>query len=87
MARREPPAGMRPNIASMDLLRTGARALAGGARRGNPGLAGLGTALLVLGWMRRRRRPKREILFARTLQPGEALRIRLLGRDQEAESE
>gem|GEM_PF-1520701 len=82
-----PPAHVGPNIAAMDLLRTGARALAGGARRGNPGLAGLGTALLLLGWMRRRRRPNRELLFARTLRPREALRIRLLGRDQEPEAE
>jgi len=69
----------------MHLLRTGARTLAGGARRGNPGLAGLGTALLIYGWMRRRRRPKREILYARTLRPGEALRIRALTRDQDPE--
>jgi len=69
----------------MDPLRTGARALAGGARRGNPGLAGLGTALLIYGWLRRRRRPKREILYARTLRPGDALRIRALARDQDPE--
>ncbi len=69
----------------MDLLRNGARALAGGARRGNPGLAGWGTALLIYGWMRRRRRPKREILYARTLRPGEALRIRALAPDQDPE--
>jgi hypothetical protein len=69
----------------VNLLRTGARALAGGARRGNPGLAGLGTALLIVGWMRRRRRPKREILYARALRPGEGLRIRALTRDQDPE--
>jgi hypothetical protein len=70
----------------VDLLRFGARTLAGGARRGNPGLAGLGTALLVLGWMRRRRRPGRDLLYARTLRPGEALRIRMLGPDEEPET-
>lgn len=70
----------------MDLLRTGARTLAGGARRGNPGLAGLGTALLLVGWLRRRRGPQRRLLYARTLRPGEALRIRLVdpGEDTEA---
>ena len=62
----------------MNLLRAGARTLAGGARRGNPGLAGLGTALLVVGWMRRRRGPRRRLLYARTLRPGDALRIRLI---------
>jgi hypothetical protein len=67
----------------VNLLRTGARALAGGARRGNAGLAGLGTALLIVGWMRRSRRPKREILYARTLRPGEGLRIRALTDDQD----
>ena len=67
----------------MKLLRTGTRALAGGARRGNAGLAGLGTALLVIGWMRRRRRPQREMLYARTLRPGEGLRIRALGSDED----
>lgn len=70
----------------MDLIRNGARFLAGGARRGNPGLAGLGTALLLYGWMRRRRRPRRELLYARTLRPGEALRIRALTRDQDPET-
>jgi hypothetical protein len=69
----------------VNLLRTGARTLAGGARRGNPGLAGLGTALLIVGWMRRRRRPKREILYSRTLRPGEGLRIRALTGDQDPE--
>jgi len=50
-------------------------------------LAGLGTALLVIGWLRRRRRPRREVLFSRTLRPGDALRIRLLGTDEEPEAE
>jgi hypothetical protein len=66
----------------VNLIRSGARALAGGARRGSPGLAGLGTALVILGWMRRHRRPRRELLFARTLRPGDAWRIRLLPDDE-----
>jgi len=70
----------------VDLIRRGAHTLAGGARRGNPGLAGLGTALLVLGWFRRRRRPRRELLFARNLRPGETWRIRVLGDGDEPEA-
>ncbi|MBM3695030.1 MAG: hypothetical protein FJW79_03735 [Actinobacteria bacterium] len=69
----------------MDLIRSGARALAGGARRGNPGVAALGTALLLVGWMRRRRGPRRRLLYARTLRPGEALRIRLVGDEGSAD--
>jgi len=67
----------------MNLFRPGWLALAAGARRANPLAAGLGTALLVVGLLRRRRAPARRLLFARTLRPGEALRVRLLGSDEE----
>jgi hypothetical protein len=68
----------------MRLIHRGARMLAGGARRGNALLSGLGAALLVVGWLRRRGAPGRRLLYARTLRPGEALRIRLVGSDEEA---
>jgi hypothetical protein len=64
-------------------LTYGLRSLAGGARRGNGLIAGLGAALLAYEWIRRTTRPKRELLFARTLRPGEGLRVRLLDGDDE----
>jgi hypothetical protein len=70
----------------VDLLRTGINTLAGGARRGNPGLAALGATLLVVGLMRRRRRPGRRRLYTRVQRPGEALRIRLLAPGEEPEA-
>ena len=49
---------------------------------GNTGLTGLGAALLALGWLRRLYRG-RELLYARDLKPGDAIRIRLLDSDDE----
>ncbi len=71
----------------MDLIKDGARALFGGARRGNTPLVGLGAAMLAIGWVRRLYRPDRELLYSRTLRKGEAIRIRLLGADDPAEGE
>ncbi|MCJ7724823.1 MAG: hypothetical protein MUP76_00330 [Acidimicrobiia bacterium] len=71
----------------MNLIRDGARALFGGARRGSTPLVGLGAAMLAMGWVRRLYRPNRELLFSKTLRKGEALRIRLLGADDPAEGE
>jgi len=71
----------------VDFLRTGIRALAGGARRGNALVAGLGTAAAVVGALRRFRRPGKRLLYARTLRPGESLRIRHVGADEQLEVE
>ena len=71
----------------MDVIRTGIRALAGGARRGNALLAGVGTAAAVVGALRRFARPRKQLLYARTLRSGETLRIRALGTDDEVEIE
>ena len=71
----------------MDFIRTGIRALAGGARRGNALLAGLGTAAAVVGALRRFAGPRKRLLYARTLRSGESLRIRLAGSDEELEVE
>lgn len=71
----------------MDFIRTGIRALAGGARRGNALLSGLGTAAAVVGAIRRFARPEKRLLYARTLRPGESLRIRHVGSDEELEVE
>jgi len=69
----------------MTPIARGLKFLARGARTGNAGFAGLGAALAAYGWMKRKARPKRELLFARTLKPGDALRIRLL--DSEGDEE
>lgn len=71
----------------MDLIRTGIRALAGGARRGNALLAGLGTAAAIIGAFRRFAGPEKRLLYARSLRKGETLRIRLVGDDEEIEVE
>jgi hypothetical protein len=69
------------------LIRTGIRVLAGGARRGNSLLAGLGAAATVVGAFRRFAGPRRRLLYSRTLRPGESLRIRLVGSDEELDVE
>lgn len=61
--------------------------MAGGARRGNAALAGLGTAATVIGLLKRFARPRRQLLYARTLRPGETIRIRVPGTDEEMEVE
>lgn len=71
----------------MNIIRTGIRALAGGARRGNALLAGLGTAAAVVGAFRRFARPEKRLLYARTLRPGETVRIRHVGPDEQPEVE
>ena len=65
----------------MNLVHRGARALARGVRTGDAALAGLGAALLALGWLRRE--PKRELIYSRTLKKGEALRIKLAKPDEQ----
>ena len=62
------------------MLKLGIAQLFGGARRGQPGLAGLGAALSIIGWMRTRRRGK-ERIYKRTLKPGETIQIRMLRGD------
>ena len=71
----------------MTPITRGLKFLARGARTGNAGFAGLGAALVAYGWVKRNARPKRELLFARTLKPGDALRIRLLGPEGDEEVE
>jgi hypothetical protein len=69
----------------MNVISTGLRVLFGGMRRGNSALAGMGAALVAVGWLRKTARPKRELLYARTLRRGQGLRIRMLGADDEVE--
>jgi hypothetical protein len=71
----------------MDLIRYGAKTMFGGARRGNAPLAGLGALALGFGWIRRRYRADRELIYSRTLKKGEALQIRLRHADEPADGE
>jgi hypothetical protein len=60
------------------LLTNGLRYLFGGARRGQSSLAGLGAAMTIAGWLRRRRGPERELLWARNLKDGESVTIKMV---------
>jgi hypothetical protein len=71
----------------VNLIKDGARALFGGARKGNTPLVGLGAAMLAAGWVRRLYRSDRELIYTRTLRKGDAIRIRLLGAEDPAEGE
>jgi len=59
-------------------LTRGLRYLFGGMRRGQTGLAGVGAAMTVVGWLRRRAAPKRELLWAKNLKDGQAVKIRMV---------
>jgi hypothetical protein len=71
---------------SSEIMDYGTRQLFSGLRRGNVGASGLGTALVVLAWMREHRAPLKERLYATNLREGETLRIRLV-RDGVVEDE
>ena len=60
------------------MLRNGLHYLFGGARRGQSGLAGLGAAMSIYGWLRQRRGPERELLWARNLKDGETVKIKMV---------
>ncbi len=79
-----PPA---TSLSAMTPIARGLKYLARGVRTGNAGFAGLGAALAAYGWLKRRARPKRELLYARTLKRGDALRISLLGPERNEEIE
>ena len=53
----------------------------GGARRGYPGVAGLGAAIAIIGWLRSRDNHHNELLYKRKLRPGEELRVRFMRGD------
>lgn len=61
------------------LVAFGVRELFGGARRGQPGVAGLGAALAIFGWLRGRSQKRgKELLYKRKLKAGEEVRVRFL---------
>jgi hypothetical protein len=72
-----------PKIPGVNLLRIGVRALAGGARKGNSALAGLGAAMVAVALLRRAGGPSRRLLYSRTLEEGESLRISVRGSKDE----
>lgn len=57
-----------------------------GLRTRNTALTAVGGALAAISWIRRSTRG-RELLWAKTLSPGEGYRIRLLGPDGDVETE
>ena len=61
-----------------NLLRNGLTMLFRGARRGQSPLAALGAAFTVIGWLRSRRGPDKELIYSRTLKDGEAVTVKLL---------
>ncbi len=69
------------------LLSTAMARLFKGLRTGNPGLAVLGAVALVYQWVKAHRRADRELLWATTLKPGQAVRIRSVGSNEEIEIE
>ena len=68
------------------LVAFGLRQLFGGARRGQPGIAGLGAAVAIVGWLRNRNHDN-ELIYKRRLKPGEEVRIRFLRGDSANEIE
>jgi hypothetical protein len=61
-----------------NFVKNGVLLLFRGARRGQSPLAALGAAMSVIGWLRSRRGPERELIYTRTLKDGEAVTVRLL---------
>jgi len=57
------------------VIKTGASLLARGVRRNNPPLSFAGAALLAIAVIRTMNRPKRELLWSRTLEAGQGVRI------------
>ena len=59
------------------MLMFGLNRLAQGLRSSNPTLAGLGLALAIIGYARKRRGPDTTLLYSKQLKAGEELRFRL----------
>ena len=59
------------------MLMFGLNRLAQGLRSANPAMAGIGLALALIGYVRRRRGPDATLLYSKELKQGEELRFRL----------
>ena len=60
------------------LLSDGLTYMFRGMRLGRSPMAAVGAAMSIAGFLRNRRKPARELIYARTLKEGEAIRIRFL---------
>ncbi len=56
----------------------GVARLFAGARQGRPGMAGLGAAIGLIGWLRSRGEAGETLVYRRILQEGETIRVRLV---------
>ena len=64
-----------------NLVKNGLTFLFRGARRGQSPLSALGAAMAVVGWVRSRRGPDKQLVYSRTLKNGEAVTVKLLRGD------
>jgi hypothetical protein len=60
---------------------SGATVMFRGARRGQGVVSAFGAAVMIIGWLRNRRDPRRRLVYSRTLEDGEAVTVRLLRGD------
>jgi hypothetical protein len=60
------------------LFSWGVSRLFGGLRQGRPGLAGLSAAVTFVSWLRRRRAPEKQRIYAVNLKEGQAVKVRFL---------
>lgn len=60
------------------LMTYGIRQMFGGARRGQPYMAGLGAAITIISYLRSRGQPSTAPIYRRRLREGETLKIRLV---------
>ncbi len=68
----------RVNLPALGAAALGWRALTGGLRRGQPGLAGLGTAAVILSAIRKRRGPAKERIYRQTIKEGQIVELRVV---------
>ncbi len=61
-----------------NLLKNGLTYLFRGLRRGQSPLSALGAGMAIVGWLRSRRGPDRELVYSRTLKDGEAVTVKLV---------
>jgi len=56
----------------------GVARLFAGARQGRPGMAGLGAAIGLIGWLRSRGEVGETLVYRRVLKEGETIRVRMV---------
>lgn len=69
------------------MLQLGVRELFGGARRGQPVVTGLSAAVALIAYLRKNRRPKKEMLYGVNLGEGQSIRISFLKGDARDEAD